>query len=123
MARITSHSRAETIIVDVYHLHGGTGRFTVWESGKQNSRLASFVPESRLPFAVTFTERRPRRSETGIKDGFQEMEHEFSFGVFRSGKRTTFSDVPFPEIFHRNDPKRSVPLTFQPGFPQTFCQR
>ena len=33
MARITSHSRAETIIVDVYHLHGGTGRFTVWESG------------------------------------------------------------------------------------------
>ena len=123
MARITSHSRAETIIVDVYHLHGGTGRFTVWESGKQNSRLASFVPESRLPFAVTFAERRPRRSETGIKDGFQEMEHEFSFGTFSDWEnRTTFSDVPLlREIFHRNDPKRSAPLTFQPGFLQTFC--
>ena len=95
----------------------------VGSNGKQNSRLVSFVPELRLPFAVTFTEIRPRRSETGIKDGFQEMEHEFSFGAFRSGKRTTFSDFPFPEIFHRNDPKRSVPLTFQPGFPQTFCQR
>ena len=105
MARITSHSRAETIIVDVYHLHGGTGRFTVWESGKQ--RLASFVPESRLPFAVTFTERRPRRSETGIKDGFQEMEHEFSFGTFRSGKQDYF--------FRRS----ASPGNFPPKRPET----
>ena len=38
--------------------------------------------------------------------------------------RTTFSDVPLlPKIFYRNDPKRSVPLTFQPDFPDTFCQR
>ena len=107
MARITSHSRAETIIVDVYHLHGGTGRFTVWESGKQNSRLASFVPESRLPFAVTFIERRPRRSETGIKDGFQEMEHEFSFGTFRSGKQDYF--------FRRS----AAPGNFPPKRPET----
>ena len=76
--------------MDVYHLHGGTGRFTVWESGKQNSRLVSLVPESLLPFAVTFTEIRKRRSETGFKDGFQEMEHVFSFETFRPEKRTTF---------------------------------
>ena len=48
------------------------------------------MPKSRLPFGVTFTEIRPRRSETGIKDGFQEMEHEFLFGTFRSGKQDYF---------------------------------
>ena len=79
----------------------------VWESGKQNSRLVSFVPESRLPFAVTFTEIRPRRSETGIKDGFQEMEHEFSFGTFRSAKQDYF--------FRRS----AAPGNFPPKRPET----
>ena len=32
------------------HLHGQTGRLTVWANGTQNSGLANFVPESRLPF-------------------------------------------------------------------------
>ena len=32
---------------------------------------------------VLFTGKRPRRLETGIKDGFEEMEHEFLFGIFR----------------------------------------
>ena len=31
-------------------LYGQTGRFTVWANGKQNSGLANFIPESRLPF-------------------------------------------------------------------------
>ena len=48
----------------VYHLHGQTGRFTVWTNGKQNSGLVNFVPETRLP---SFTEKRPRRLETGMK--------------------------------------------------------
>ena len=41
------------------------------------------------------------RLETGIKDGFEEMEHEFPLGIFRpETDRTTFSDVPLlPEIF------------------------
>ena len=34
----------------VYHLHGQTGRFTVWLNGSQRSRLVTFIPESRLPF-------------------------------------------------------------------------
>ena len=34
----------------VYHLHGQTGRFTVWVNAKQSSGLVNFVPESRLPF-------------------------------------------------------------------------
>ena len=83
-----------------------TGRFTVWANGKQNSRLVSFVPESRLPFAVTFTEMRPRRSDTGIKDAFEEMEHEFSFGTFRSGTQ----DYLF---------RRSVPGNLPPQRPET----
>ena len=29
---------------------------------------------------VPFTEKRLRKPETGIKDGFEEMEHEFPFG-------------------------------------------
>ena len=29
--------------------------------------------------SVPVTEKRRRRSETGIKDGFEEMEHEFPF--------------------------------------------
>ena len=36
--------------------------------------------------SVPFTEKRPRRPETGIKDGFEEMEHKFLFGIFLSGK-------------------------------------
>ena len=41
------------------------------------------------------------RLETGIKDGFEEMEHDFPLGIFRpETDRTTFSDVPLlPEIF------------------------
>ena len=34
----------------VYHLHGQTGRFTVWVNGSQSSGVVNFVPESRLPF-------------------------------------------------------------------------
>ena len=32
----------------VYHLHGQTGRFTVWINGTQSSGLVNLVPESRL---------------------------------------------------------------------------
>ena len=34
----------------VYHLHGKTGRFTVWADGRQNSGLVNFAPESGLSF-------------------------------------------------------------------------
>ena len=55
------------------------------------------------------------RSETGIKDGFEEMKKK------QINIRTTFSDVTFiPEIFCWNDPRSSVPFTLQPDFPETF---
>ena len=34
----------------VYHLHGKTGRSTVWVNSAQNSGPVNFVPESRLRF-------------------------------------------------------------------------
>ena len=34
----------------VYHLHGKTGRSTVWVNGTQNLGQINFVPESRLRF-------------------------------------------------------------------------
>ena len=70
----------------VYYLHGQTGRFTVWT----NSGLINFVEESRLPFVqISFIpiEKRTRRRETDVKDGFEELEHEFQFGTFRPEKQ------------------------------------
>ena len=35
---------------------------------------------------------------------------------------STFSDVPLlPEIYHRNDHKSLVSVTFRPDFPERFC--
>ena len=46
----------------VYHLHGQTNQFTVWVNVKGN-RLE-----------IVFTEKSPRRPETGIIDGFKKNE-------------------------------------------------
>ena len=65
----------------------------------------------------------PENDREGL-NGFEEMENEFLFGIFRPEKRTTFSEVPLlPEIFRSNDPKSHVPFTFQPDFPESFCTR
>ena len=36
-------------------VHWQTGRFTVWANSTQNSRLANFVADFRLPFAQIST--------------------------------------------------------------------
>ena len=68
-----------------------SSRFTVKADGKQNSRLVNFVLEQRLPFAkISFIYRkRLGRRDTGIKDSFEEVEHEFPFGTFRPQKKKT----------------------------------
>ena len=76
--------KARGLSTVVYHLHGQTGRFTIWVNGSQSSGLLNFVPEQRLHWP--FTGKRPRRPETGIKDGFEETEHEFPFGIFHLEK-------------------------------------
>ena len=59
--------------------------------------------------SVSFTGKRPRRPETGIKHGFEEMEHEFLLGYSIRKIRTIFSDVLLLlEIFRWNDEKLKV---------------
>ena len=72
----------------VCHLHEQTCRFTGWANGKQNSGLVNCYRNRvyHLYKSVPFTEKQPRRPETGIKDGFEEMEHEFPSGTFRPEK-------------------------------------
>ena len=74
--------------------------------------IGQFCRESRLPFSqitVPFTEKRLQRAESGIKDGFEEMEHEFNpekqvkqdylFQMFRySGK--FFAGATQEVVFH-----------------------
>ena len=72
---------------------------------------------------MPFTGKRPRRPETGIKDDFEEIEHEFLFGNPARKNRITFTDVPLLlEISRWNDRKSHVPFTFQPDFPESFCK-
>ena len=80
----------------VYHLRGQTGQLTVWVNGKQ-------LQDWSIAFAIFsnqfhFPKKRSRRPETGIKDGFEEMGHEFPFGKLHPFH--TSSDVPLlPQIF------------------------
>ena len=61
----------------------------------------------------------------GIKDGFEEMEHEVSLWNIPSGK----TGLPFQmflcsrKFFRWENPKSLVPFTctFQPDFPENFC--
>ena len=68
----------------------------IWQTGwsmvygTQTSALVNFIPESHLLLykPVPFTRKQPQRPETGIKDGFEEMEHKFPLGIFHLEKRT-----------------------------------
>ena len=94
----------------VCDLHGQTGRSTVWAIGTQNSGLVNFATESRLRLkkSVPFTEKRPRRPETGIKDDFEEVEHEFLLGIFRQEKQDyLFRCSVAPENFPLERTKKS----------------
>ena len=93
--------------------------FTVYMGKPVCSRFGqvNFVPGSHS--WVPFTEKPPRKGETGIKDGFEEMENGFPFGILRPGKLdyVNFSDVMFLSgIFHRHDPTSRVPFTFHTDF-------
>ena len=84
---------------------------------KENSGLVNFVLESRLSFTNQFhLQKRLRRPETGIKDGFEEMENKFPrllfqkfFYFFRCSRKYSAGTA-------RNC---RVPFTSQPDFPKT----
>ena len=54
-----------------------------------------------------FTEKRPRKPVTGIKDAISPMEHAFPIGTFRPEKQDYLARCfrLVPEIFRRQDPK------------------
>ena len=101
---------------------------TTWAIHTCTQRLFTFdmgkLVRLRFGFAVPVVEKRPRRSETGIKDGFEKMEHEFPFVIFRPEKQNylfRFS-VRLPKIFRWDNPKRRVLFTFQTDFSETFSK-
>ena len=70
----SGYNLSHTYVTVVYHLHGKTVPFTVWVMVRPGFAFTIILYKS-----VPVTEKRPRRSETGIKDGLEEMEHEFPF--------------------------------------------
>ena len=78
----------------------------------QNSGLVNFVPESHLPFVQT---------ETGIKDGFEEMEHEFLLGIFHPEKQDyLFISSIASRNFLLERPKKSCSIYFPTRFSGNF---
>ena len=74
--------------------------------------------------SVSFSEKRPRRREDGVKDDFEKMEHEFPFGTFRPEKQDYLfrcSVALGNLLLKRPDPKSRVPFN-KPDFPETFCK-
>ena len=64
-----------------------------------------------------------KRPKTGLKDGFEEMEHEFPFGIFRPEKHDhLFRCSVTPGNLPMERPKCHVPFSFQTDFPETFCK-
>ena len=107
-------------ILVVYHLHGQTGRSTVWaNAGTQTQfRTGKFRPESRLPFmqissiyrkttakAWNWYQRWLWRNGTRIS-----VWNQYSIRT----NRTTFSDVPFP----LGRPRKSCSIYFPTRFPR-----
>ena len=73
--------------------------------------------------SVQFTEKRPRRPGYGIKQGSEEMEHDFPLEQSVRKNRTTFSNVPLlPKIFRWNDTKSRLLFIFQLQVLETFCK-
>ena len=107
----TTHRLFYTIPVELNR------RFTVWVNCKENSGLVNFVLESRLSFTNQFhLQKRPRRPETGIKDGFEEMENKFPRLLFQMPFRCSRK---CSAGMARNC---RVPFTSQPDFPKTSCK-
>ena len=69
--------------------------------------------------SVPVTEKRPQRSETGFKDGFEEMEHEFPF-VRPEEQEYLFRCSVAPGNFPVERPKNSCSIYFPTGFPGNF---
>ena len=99
-----------------HYLLRQTGLSTVLANDNQNSGLVNFVLESCLPF-VQIRSIYQKRRETGIKDGWEEMEYKFLFGRFFAEKQDyLFRCSVAPGNFPRERPKKSCSLYFPTKF-------
>ena len=70
---------------------------------------------------IPFTGKRPRRPETGIKDDFEEIEHEFLFGISRPEKQDyLYRCSVAPGNFPLERPKKSCSIYFPTRFSRIF---
>ena len=70
---------------------------------------------------LPFTGKRPRRPETGIKDDFEEIEHEVLFGISRPEKQDYLNRCSVaPGNFPLERPKKSCSIYFPTGFSRIF---
>ena len=77
----------------VCHLHGQTGRFTVWVNGKNNSEMANFHLNDRVYMTIVY------KSLHLPKNGLEHLKLESEMAL----KQKTTNSVPFetfrPEIY------------------------
>ena len=84
-------------------------------------RTGKFRPG--IAFTICTSQFRPQRRKTGIKDGFEEMEHEFLFGIFRPEKQNyLFRGSAAPGNFPLERPKTSCSIYFPTEFYGIFLQ-
>ena len=84
------------------------------------SAIQDIIPEWRLLFVQISSIYQKTAAKAWYKDGFEEMEHEFPFETIRPESH----DYLFrcSGNFRLNETKSRVPLTFYPGFTETFCK-
>ena len=113
--------------------HSKTCWFTAWENGKQTKNSGPIIFFPGIAFTIDTNQFRPvpkngaKSWNSGIVDGFEEMEYEFSFGTFRAELKIMTVHI---QIFRCSwkfpagtDPKSRVPFTSQPDFWETFCEQ
>lgn len=94
-----------------------------------DSRTGKFRPESRLPILqISFIYRKTAELNRYQTDGFQEVEHEFPIGTFRSKKldflyRCSVVSGKFFRKFSAERPKTELcTIYFPTGFSRIFLE-
>ena len=100
-------------------IHGQTGRSTVLGKWYAKFRTDKFRPG--VAFTICTNQFHLLRPETGIKDGFQEMEHKFLLGIFCPEKQDhLFKFSVALGIFLLERPKKVCLISFPSGFSGNF---
>ena len=108
----------------VYHLpiNGQTSRFTVWENGKQNSRLLNFVLESHSTICTNQFHLWKNRCESlKYQSWLWRIERKFLFETFLLGKHDNlFRCYITPGNSPPRQPVKSCFIQFPTGFSKNF---